>query len=319
MFGLAGAHANRPIGGGLGNHLAVVVDHGHVFRGQHRHTRSHQMNQGLHLRRAHHASGKGRYHHRGLGRGPVAHEDRGLANGQMNPRRLNRVNLRDAARQFLLHRRVVTHLFHKLTGRHGRLVFQRIKAGLRGLGQALGGQVQPSFVVATGWHGNLTVGGIDHRFELARLERLKSRLLIGLGNAREHRTVSRCIHQGVNQCKRQQGQRNHHHRQRLLDHRLIQHLLDGTQWPGRRQRQCAAWCLRKVKRCRHRRVCRWQSSAAVGQRCGPAGRGGKVGGGKRSAGSGHVGVLSESDLNRHIQDFFISLEYLVANLQCGFK
>ena len=136
------------------------------------------MNQGLHLGGADVAARKRRHDDRGFRRRAVTHKDRLFGHGQVHPRGLNRINLRDGARQLLLHGGGVTHLLHELAGRHGRLVLQRIDAGVAGLGQPFGRQENPRLMKACAGHRDLAVGRVQHRFEVRLLEGFKCRLLI---------------------------------------------------------------------------------------------------------------------------------------------
>ena len=82
------------------------------------------MDNRLHLHGADAATGLRCHNDRRFGWRSVAYEYRWLGSCQVDSGGLNRINLLNTACEFLLHRRVVSNLFHELAGGHRRLVFK---------------------------------------------------------------------------------------------------------------------------------------------------------------------------------------------------
>ena len=239
MLVLRGRQTELELRGRLGHQFAHVVYQGHVVGGEVRHARGNQVHDGLNLRLRNRPTRVGRNHHRRLGRRAVTHEHTLLGRGKVHAGALYAANLHDASGQLLLHGGVDLDLLHELAGGHGRLVFQSIQACGACLGQTLRSQKNAGLMKTVRGHGQLTRGWVDFGAVFGLFEGFKSRLLIGLQQARHDGSVRRGLHHGVGQTKHHQHKQHHDQGQHPAHGRLRDHIFEGLgkiAYAPRRQR-----------------------------------------------------------------------------------
>ena len=139
----------------------------------------------------------------------------------------NACDLRNGFRQLLLHRIVVTNLFHELTGGHGGHVFQRVHAMHFSARQTFGRQQHACFLVFVSRHHDLSGVVVDLWTEISGLEGFDGKLLVGLWQHHGQCPHLWGFHRHRCQAKGCHDHQNDHNRQyfsyRGLTHQIADH------------------------------------------------------------------------------------------------
>jgi hypothetical protein len=169
---------------------AVLVDHGHVARGQFRHRRGHQVHDGGYLRLVQRAARLQVEQDRGGRVLLVAHEHRGLGQRQMHARRADGGQRLDRIGQFAFQRALVIDLLDELRGAQ-LLVLEQFEADVAGARQALRRQLQADAVDLVGRHQDRAAAFRKLVFDPHLVQRGGDRAAILVGRVGEQHLVFR--------------------------------------------------------------------------------------------------------------------------------